>query len=111
MLGILEDRHASRFTDPTSQIPIDKFYEVIGDATLAGAILDRLVHNVYKINLRGNPCENGGEIDGHCNSGVARETQRLYAPMGGSLFPSGWQASHGMGGNLQRFTQKSDKLF
>ncbi len=37
----------------TSQLPVKSWYEVIGDPTLADAILDRLVHNAYKINLRG----------------------------------------------------------
>ena len=36
-----------------SQLPIEEWHGVIGDATLADAILDRLVHNAYKINLRG----------------------------------------------------------
>ena len=35
------------------QISIEEWHDVIGDATLADAILDRLVHNAYKINLRG----------------------------------------------------------
>ena len=50
---MLEDRHGWRSTIATSQLPIEEWHCVIGDATLADAILDRLVHNVYKINLRG----------------------------------------------------------
>lgn len=53
LLEILEDRHNTRSTLVTSQIPIDQWHELIGDATLADAILDRLVHNAYKINLKG----------------------------------------------------------
>lgn len=53
LLEILEDRHGSRATVVTSQIPIDKWHDIIGDPTLADAILDRLVHNAYKINLKG----------------------------------------------------------
>lgn len=53
LLEILEDRHNTRSTVVTSQIPIDQWHELIGDATLADAILDRLVHNAYKINLKG----------------------------------------------------------
>jgi DNA replication protein DnaC len=53
LLEILEDRHDSRSTIVTSQLPIDKWHQYIGDPTLADAILDRLVHNAYKINLRG----------------------------------------------------------
>ncbi len=53
LLEVLEDRHGNRSTVATSQLPIDQWHAVIGDPTLADAILDRLVHNAYKINLRG----------------------------------------------------------
>ena len=53
LLEVLEDRHGSRSTVATSQLPIEEWHAVIGDPTLADAILDRLVHNAYKINLRG----------------------------------------------------------
>ena len=53
LLEILEDRHGTRSTLVTSQFPIEKWHDVIGDPTLADAILDRLVHNAYKINLKG----------------------------------------------------------
>ena len=53
LLEILEDRHATRSTIATSQLPIEKWHDIIGDPTLADAILDRLVHNAYKINLKG----------------------------------------------------------
>ena len=53
LLEILEDRHGSRATIITSQLPIDQWHDIIGDATLADAIMDRLVHNAYKINLTG----------------------------------------------------------
>ncbi|WBU42998.1 MULTISPECIES: IS21-like element ISSpu5 family helper ATPase IstB [Marinobacter] len=53
LLEVLEDRHGRRSTIATGQLPIEEWHGVIGDATLADAILDRLVHNAYKINLRG----------------------------------------------------------
>jgi DNA replication protein DnaC len=53
LLEILEDRHGSRSTLVTSQIPIDQWHELIGDPTLADAILDRLVHSAYKLTLKG----------------------------------------------------------
>lgn len=53
LLEVLEDRYGRRSTIATSQLPIEEWHDVIGDATLADAILDRLVHNAYKINLRG----------------------------------------------------------
>ena len=53
LLEILEDRHNTRSTIVTSQLPLDQWHHIIGDPTLADAILDRLVHNAYKINLKG----------------------------------------------------------
>ena len=53
LLEILEDRHTIKSTIVTSQLPVESWHEYIGDPTLADAILDRLVHNAYKINLKG----------------------------------------------------------
>ena len=53
LLEILEDRHGTRSTLVTSQLPVEHWHQMIGDPTLADAILDRLVHNAYKINLKG----------------------------------------------------------
>jgi DNA replication protein DnaC len=54
LLEILEDRHGLKSTLVTSQLPIDHWHEQIGDPTLADAILDRLVHSAYKIQLDGD---------------------------------------------------------
>ena len=54
LLEILEDRHGSRSTIVTSQLPLDQWHSSIGDSTLADAIMDRLVHNAYKIKLEGD---------------------------------------------------------
>ena len=51
---ILEERYARRSTILTSQVPVDKWHEVIGNPTYADAILDRLVHNAHRINLTGD---------------------------------------------------------
>ena len=48
-----DDRYGQRSTIVTSQMPVDNWHELIGDPTLADAILDRLVHNAYRINLKG----------------------------------------------------------
>ncbi len=53
MLELLDDRYGQRSTIVTSQMPVDNWHELIGDPTLADAILDRLVHNAYRINLKG----------------------------------------------------------
>ncbi len=53
LLEILEDRHGLRSTLVTSQLPTKHWHQIIADQTLADAILDRLVHNAYRINLKG----------------------------------------------------------
>jgi DNA replication protein DnaC len=53
LLEILEDRHARRATLVTSQLPLEHWHEIIGDATFGDAILDRLVHHAHRIQLKG----------------------------------------------------------
>lgn len=53
LLEILEDRHGRRSTLVTSQLPVKHWHENVADPTLADAILDRLVHNAYKLLLSG----------------------------------------------------------
>jgi DNA replication protein DnaC len=52
LLEIMEDRYNRRSTIIVSQVPADHWHEIIGDPTIADAILDRLVHNAHKIQLR-----------------------------------------------------------
>jgi DNA replication protein DnaC len=53
-LEIAEDRNGRGATLITSQIPVDHWHGLIGDPTLADAILDRIVHNAHRIQLRGD---------------------------------------------------------
>jgi DNA replication protein DnaC len=53
LLEVMEDRYGKTATVVTSQLPVPKWHEWLGDPTLADAILDRLVHNAYKVELRG----------------------------------------------------------
>ena len=53
LLEIMEDRHGLKSTLITSQLPIAQWHKAIGDATLADAILDRLLHNSHKLKLKG----------------------------------------------------------
>ena len=53
LLEILEDRNGRGSTIVTSQVPADQWHEVIGDPTLADAILDRLVHNAHRLTMTG----------------------------------------------------------
>ena len=53
LLELLDDRHGQHSTLVTSQLPVEHWHDVIGDATLADAILDRLVHSAYRLTLKG----------------------------------------------------------
>ena len=53
LLEIVEDRYDQGSILITSQLPVDRWYEIIGNPTLADAILDRLVQNAYRIELTG----------------------------------------------------------
>ena len=52
-LLLLDDRHGRHATLITSQLPVEHWHDLIGDPTLADAILERLVHNAYRITLKG----------------------------------------------------------
>lgn len=53
LLEILDDRHGAGATLITSQLPVEEWHQIIGDATVADAIMDRLAHNAYRIALKG----------------------------------------------------------
>lgn len=53
LLELLEDRHGEKSTVITSQLPANKWHDVIGDPTIADAICDRLIHSSHKIDLKG----------------------------------------------------------
>jgi DNA replication protein DnaC len=53
LLELLDDRQGLGATLITSQFPVDQWHQIIADATVADAILDRLVHNAYRIELKG----------------------------------------------------------
>lgn len=53
LLEILDDRYDRRSTLVTSQLPVDQWHSYLNDPTLADAILDRLVHNSYRLTLKG----------------------------------------------------------
>lgn len=72
LLEILDDRHGRASTIVTSQVPMDTWHDLIGDPTLADAILDRLVHNAHRLELTGESLRkrNGRSraLDGTANS-------------------------------------------
>ena len=54
LLELLEERHGRRSIIVTSQLPVDKWHDMIGDPTYADAILDRLIHSAHRISLSGD---------------------------------------------------------
>lgn len=53
LMEIIEDRHGKKSTLITSQVPINQWHEVIGEQTIADAILDRIVHDAQRLELKG----------------------------------------------------------
>ena len=53
LMEVIEDRYQRASTILATQVPIDRWHDMIGDPTYADAIMDRLVHNAYRIELRG----------------------------------------------------------
>lgn len=54
LMEIIEDRHGKTATIIASQLPVASWYDVIGEETIADAILDRLIHSSYRIELKGD---------------------------------------------------------
>jgi DNA replication protein DnaC len=63
LLEVIEDRHGHTSTIMTSQLPVEDWHESIGDPTLADAILDRLIHNAHRINLKGGSMRKKLKVD------------------------------------------------
>lgn len=53
LLEIIENRHNKGSIIVTSQIPVQGWYDIIGEKTIADAILDRFIHNLHRIELSG----------------------------------------------------------
>ena len=54
LLDIIEDRHGKKSTVITSQIPVRDWYDIIGEKTIADAVLDRIVHQAIRVELTGD---------------------------------------------------------
>ena len=63
LLEVIEDRHGTSATILTSQLPIENWHEHIGDPTIGDAILDRLIHNAHRINLKGGSMRKKLKLD------------------------------------------------
>ena len=53
LLELIEDRHGKKSTIITSQLPVNEWYDVIGEKTVADAILDRLIHDAHRLEIMG----------------------------------------------------------
>lgn len=53
LLEIVEERYGHGATLITSQVPVDRWHDIIGEPTIADAILDRIVHNAHRLKLKG----------------------------------------------------------
>jgi len=61
LMEIIEDRHGRKSTIIASQLPVAKWYEIIGDSTVADAILDRMVHTAHRLELKGGSLRKSNE--------------------------------------------------
>jgi len=62
LMEIIEDRHGKRSTLFTSQAPVSNWYEVIGEQTIADAILDCIIHDAHRLELHGESMRKRKEI-------------------------------------------------
>jgi DNA replication protein DnaC len=53
LMEIIEDRHGKSSLIIISQVPVNKWYEIIGEQTIADAILDRIIHDAHRMELQG----------------------------------------------------------
>lgn len=63
LMDIIEDRHSKKSTLIAGQVPISAWYEIIGDETLADAILDRVVHDAHRVELKGDSLRKKRKIE------------------------------------------------
>lgn len=68
LLDIIEDRHGKRSTIFVSQIPVNKWHELLGEQTVADAILDRVVHSSHRIELKGESMRKRNGINANYKS-------------------------------------------
>ena len=64
LLEVIEDRHGVSSTLITSQLPVENWYDHIGDPTIADAILDRIIHSAHRIQLKGGSMRKKQKLDG-----------------------------------------------
>jgi len=75
LLEILDDRYDRKSTMICSQLPVEHWHQTIGDPTLADAILDRLVHNAYRLEMQGESLRKTRGLD-PATSGIIHSTTK-----------------------------------
>jgi DNA replication protein DnaC len=63
LMELIEDRHGKGALIITSQVPVSKWHDVIGEQTIADAILDRIIHNAHRLELKGESLRKRQSID------------------------------------------------
>jgi DNA replication protein DnaC len=72
LLEIMEERYGHRSTLLTSQLPVDHWHQYINDATLADAILDRILNNIHKVQLKGESMRRRNDRLAHVSAEMKR---------------------------------------
>ena len=63
LMEVIDDRHGRASTIIATQLPVERWHDMIGDPTYADAILDRLIHNAYRLDMKGKTMRTGVGID------------------------------------------------
>ena len=63
LFNLIEERHQLKSTIITSQLPVSKWHDYLGEPTLADAILDRLLQNVYRVEIAGESMRKAKEVE------------------------------------------------
>ncbi len=84
LLEIIEDRHNNGSIIVTSQIPVQGWYDIIGEKTIADAILDRLIHQSHRLELQGESMRKREELTGsnyllYLNTELTHEKQEFLS--------------------------------
>ncbi|PVD50407.1 ATP-binding protein [Terrimonas sp.] len=68
LMELVEDRHGKSALIITSQVPVSKWYDIIGEQTIADAILDRIVHHAHRLELKGESLRKRRKADNEPNT-------------------------------------------
>jgi IstB-like ATP binding protein len=74
---VIDDRYQRGSTVLATQIPLDRWHEQIADPTYADSILDRLVHNAYRIELRGGSMRQRRELSTDDKSNTNKDFEQV----------------------------------